>query len=102
MRYRYPLAAVWLFTATLVLAASWETSSFRTRNGQLVTKGMLIPEVLRDAGEPQSRVQVSQGIDTGKQHGESVEVWTYRGSDGVYTITFAGTRVTKIEVTADR
>jgi hypothetical protein len=102
MRYRHAITALLLLATSAGLASSWETSSFRTANGQLVSKGMAMPEVLRDAGEPLTRQQVSQGISTGDKVGLSVEVWTYRGGDGVYTVTFTGTRVTRIEVTPDR
>jgi hypothetical protein len=84
------------------LAATWETSAFRTSSGKLVTPGMSMTEVLRDAGEPVRRTKVSEGISVDGRIGESVEVWTYRGGDGFYDVTFGGTKVIKIEVTPDR
>jgi hypothetical protein len=95
-------AMVLLLAAGDTLAASWDTSSFRTPNGQLVTRGMSMSEVLRDAGEPVNRVKVSEGVSIDGKVGESVELWTYRGSDGLYDVTFQGTQVTKISVTPKR
>jgi hypothetical protein len=97
------LAAVVLALASAcAVAATWETSAFRTSSGKLVTPGMSMTEVLRDAGEPVRRTKVSEGISIDGRIGESVEVWTYRGGDGLYDVTFRGTTVIKIEVTPDR
>jgi hypothetical protein len=100
---RLSIAVIVLALASAqVLAASWETSSFRTASGKLVTRGMTMSEVLRDAGEPVSRTRLSEGISTDGRAGEAIEVWTFRGGDGLYDVTFKGTKVNKIEVTADR
>lgn len=98
--------AWWLLALALVgtsaAAATWETSAYRTHSGQLVTNGMSMVEVVRDAGEPISRRTVAYGVNLGALAGETIEVWLYRGYDGIYAITFTGSRVTRIEVTADR
>jgi hypothetical protein len=96
-----------LLVATLIVAgsafaASWQTDSYRTRSGSLVRPGMNMTEVLAEAGEPANRRVVSTGINLGDRRGETVEVWTYRGYDGYYDVTFTGNHVTAIEVTADR
>lgn len=63
---------------------------------------MTMTEVLRDAGEPLERTVISRGVHTGITAGASEQVWTYRGADGYYEITFVGRRVTAIMVTPDR
>ncbi|UCH52672.1 MAG: hypothetical protein JSW09_08670 [Pseudomonadota bacterium] len=63
---------------------------------------MTMTEVLRDAGEPLKRVKVSEGVSVYGKVGESVEVWTYRGGDGLYDLTFQGTTVSKITVVPNR
>lgn len=90
------------FASASVLAAAWETSAFRTASGKLITPGMSMTEVLRDAGEPMRRTKVSEGVNVDGRIGETIEVWTYRGGDGFYDLTFRGTKVTKIEVAPDR
>ena len=100
---RWRAAAVFLaFASACALAAAWETSAFRAASGKLITPGMSMTEVLRDAGEPLRRTQVSQGVSVDGRIGETIEVWTYRGGDGIYDLTFRGTKVIKIEVTPDR
>ena len=94
-----------LFTCWFALSAfgaSWETSGFRTAKGKLIQSGMLMTEVRQDAGEPLDRQVTSVGVNSDGKTGEQREVWTYRGSDGVYSLTFSGNRLTKIEVTAFR
>lgn len=88
--------------APAAFATSWETSAFHTDSGGLVKRGMTMTEVRRDAGEPLERVEIARGIDAGKAAGETRQVWTYRGADGYYDITFEGNRVTGIVVTPDR
>jgi hypothetical protein len=82
-------------------ATSWDTAAFRTDSGMLVEPGMTMTEVLRDAGKPLDRLVLSRGVNTGAT-GESRQLWTYRGADGLYDITFEGNRVTGIVVTPDR
>jgi len=83
-----------LALTTAVYAASWETASMRTPKGGLVRIGMTTGEVLKELGQPRRARTARRG---GKN-----ESWTYRGNDGLYTITFANGRVTKIVVTPDR
>jgi hypothetical protein len=47
-----PVRGLRLVAGILALASTWETSAFRTSSGKLVTPGMSMIEVLRDAGEP--------------------------------------------------
>lgn len=89
------LVSAWVGACLLVFtttANAWETSGFRTDNGQLIRAGMTRAEVLRDAGEPSS----GKGKKSSKK--KKGNVWIYRGSDGYYSITFKGDRVVKIEV----
>ena len=81
--------------ASACLAASWETSSLRTPNGGLVRIGMPAPQALQELGASAKRGHGGKS----KQKGE---VWTWRGGDGLYHITIAGGRVTKIVVTPNR
>jgi len=77
-----------------VYAASWETTSMRTPKGGLIRIGMTTGEVLKELGQPRRSRASSRG--------KKSETWTYRGNDGLYTITLANGRVTKIVVTPDR
>lgn len=77
------------------IAASWETSSLRTSKGGLIRVGMPSQEALQELG-PTSKTR------TGKQAKNSKQTLTYRGEDGLYTISLAGGRVVKIVVTPDR
>lgn len=76
-------------------AASWETSSLRTANGGLIRVGMTSQEALKELG-PTSKTAA------GKQTKSAKQTLTYRGQDGLYTISLAGGRVVKIVVTPDR
>lgn len=82
--------------------ASWVTGSFRTPSGDLVRRGHTMIEVLAGAGQPLDRRIISRGISIGGVAGLNREQWTYRGSDGIYVITFAGHHVEQIEVVANR
>lgn len=84
------------------MATSWITGSFRTAGGKLVQRGESMVEVLRDAGEPMDRRTISTGISIGPIAGLTREQWAYRGSDGIYVLTFVGSRVQQIEVIPDR
>jgi hypothetical protein len=96
----------WIFCliATLAMAAShassWETTSLRTAGGGLVRVGMPSEEARRELGQPASKNAATQTSD-GKKNTRK-EVLTYRGEDGVYSITLAGGQVTKIVVTPKR
>jgi hypothetical protein len=76
------------------LAASWETTSMRTPSGGLVRIGMTSGEVLKELGQPRHTRNSRRGAKN--------ESWTYRGTDGLYVITFSSGRVVRIMVTPDR
>ncbi|HEX7045453.1 MAG TPA: DUF2845 domain-containing protein [Burkholderiales bacterium] len=100
---RRTLAA--LLTMAAVLPAhggSWTTNSFRTPRGDLVQPGDRMAQVLRAAGAPLHQRLLSTGVSIGRFVGLNREQWTYRGHDGYYVVTFAGDRVERIEVVADR
>ena len=84
-----------VMTINTALAASWETSSLRTANGGLIRVGMTSQEALQELG-PAAKARA------GKQTKNSKQALTYRGEDGLYTISLAGGRVVKIVVTPDR
>ena len=91
-----------LVVGTAAMAASWETSSFRTASGDLVRVGMTRAEVIKSAGQPLEKSILSQGLAIDGQAGVTREAWTYRTGDGTYTLTFVGTRLEKVEVTPSR
>ena len=91
--------ALWALTAS---AASWETSSFRAPDGELVRVGMTRAEVVKHAGKPADENVISHGVTTDEAVGLTREAWTYRLPDGIYTLTFAGSKLEKIEVTPAR
>ena len=91
-----------LICCSTVLAANWETSAFRTRSGDLVSRGDTMLEVRRSAGDPAESRVLSHGISVGDKVGVSREVWTYSGSDGIYAVFFVGDKVERIEVTPNR
>lgn len=96
--------AVWLAVLPIApaLSASWATNSFRTASGDLVQRGDTMVEVRHAAGEPLDQRVTSWGIAIGHAAGLTREQWTYRGSDGIYVLTFAGDKVEQIKVVADR
>ena len=87
-----------LVLANSALAASWETPTMRAPGGGLVRIGMSRQEVLKELGQPLGTRSTASGGKTGTKG----SAWTYRGSDGLYTLTFSGERVVKIMVTPDR
>ena len=94
------------FICTLALAntgqaASWETTSLRTASGALVRLGMSSEEARKELSQPPRARTAAQGGDT-KKSGKKKEVLTYRGEDGLYTVTLSGGQVTKIVVTPRR
>jgi hypothetical protein len=97
MRLKLSAAVLTALLCSTALAANWQTSVFRTNSGNLVQPGMTKTEVLKAAGEPSE----PKGKD-GKGATRKAKVWTYRGSDGIYTIYFAGDKVDHIEVTPNR
>jgi hypothetical protein len=96
------VAIMMLLASSAALAASWETPSFRTANGELVRVGMTRAEVVKSAGPPLDKSVLAHGLAVDGQTGLTREAWTYRTADGTYTLTFTGTRLEKIEVTPAR
>ncbi len=88
---------LWLagFTGA-ALAGSWETSSLRAPGGGLVRLGMTRQEVIQELGG----LRQTEG-KRGKSSARSGR-WVYRGTDGVYTLTFSGDRLSRIDVTPNR
>ena len=84
------------------IAGSWETSGFRSANGKLIVPGMQKSEVRRDAGKPLDGKELTAVEKSSRKNKKQGEVWTYRGSDGIYSLTFAGDKLYKIEVTPNR
>lgn len=96
--------AVGLVLAGLVpvTATSWETSTMRAPGGGLVRVGMSRQEVLKELGQPLRIRAVARGASSGGKSGKKNSASTYRGTDGLYTITFSGDAVVRIDVTPDR
>ena len=82
--------------AGTVLAGSWETTSLRAPGGGLVSIGMTRQEVIRELGE-QRQAEGTKGKSSTRSGR-----WVYRGADGVYTLTFSGDRLSRIDVTPNR
>jgi hypothetical protein len=89
------MSRVLILSAPLTLAASWDTTAFRTPTGGLVRVGMTAAEARHELGPAASPRQ------SGKSK-KNAEVWSIRGSDGLYTITISGGQVRKITVAPDR
>jgi hypothetical protein len=105
MRATSPIYAVVIFISAIgpfitgaAFATSWETSAMRAPGGGLIRVGMTRQEVLKELGQPQRTHNTAAGGKSGKKGGSL----SYRGDDGLYTITFSGERVTKIVVTPHR
>ena len=94
--------ATGLVFAGAASATSWETSTMRAPGGGLVRVGMSRQEVLKELGQPLRTRAVARGTASGGKSGRQHSAWTYRGSDGLYAITFSGETVVRIEVTPDR
>jgi len=93
------ISAIGLVFTSAAFAASWETSALRTAGGGLIRIGMPRQEVLRELGQPgRARRNTAAGGKSAKKGGSL----TYRGDDGLYTITFSGERVVRIVVTPNR
>jgi hypothetical protein len=93
---RYLIPVVFCLIATAASANTWETSSFRTNNGQMVRVGMTKAEVRRDAGAPLDKEKAGRAKDDKRR--DKGEVWTYKGNDGIYSIRFSGDKVASIDV----
>jgi len=85
-----------LFSASApALAASWETTSFRTEAGGLVRVGMSAEAARRELGPALRHGKKSPS-------GKKSETWSYRGRDGDYRITVVRGKVERIVVTPAR
>jgi hypothetical protein len=86
----------------IAFSATWETSTMRAPGGGLIRIGMSRQEVLKELGQPQGTRVTARSKTTGGKSGAKGNAWTYRGSDGLYTLSFSGEQVVKITVTPDR
>jgi len=98
--------AIFISVAGLVFtgaafATSWETTSIRAPGGGLIRIGMTRQEVLKELSQPRSRGSTNKTVSSGKS-GRKGSSLTYRGDDGLYTISFFGEKVVKIVVTPNR
>jgi hypothetical protein len=98
----FSLFTLGLVLATPALATSWETASMRAPGGGLVRIGMTRQEVLKLLGQPLGTHTTARSSTAGGKTGAKGSAWSYRGSDGLYTVTFSGEQVVKIMVTPDR
>lgn len=78
------------------MATSWETTAVRTTSGGLIRIGMPRQEALKELGHTHSTTANPD------KKAKRNEVLTYRGEDGLYTISLSGGQVVKIVVTPDR
>jgi hypothetical protein len=114
MKYKIISSGIYIVLIVVVLAASdrqamaasWETSGFRTLSGALIRVGMSKADVRRDAGEPLAHDRIKRTKSAGgkktKRKKKPGEAWTYRGNDGYYTVRFSGDSVSSIDVVPDR
>jgi hypothetical protein len=86
----------------IIFSATWETSTMRAPGGGLIRVGMTRQEVLKELGQPLGTRTVARSKTSGGKSGAKGSAWTYRGSDGLYTLSFSGEQVVKITVTPDR
>ena len=101
--------ALIILTVTVGLAAtdvafgtSWETTSLRAPGGGLVRVGMTRQEVLNELGQQAGTQATTRNKAGDKKSGRKGGALTYRGDDGLYTITFSGEKVARIVVTPKR
>ena len=96
------LHAIGLVIASAAFATSWETSSLRAPGGGLIRIGMTRQEVLNELGQPKRTNDSTHNTVTSGKSGKKSSSLTYRGDDGLYTITFSGEQVVRIVVTPKR
>ena len=96
------ISTIGLVFANPVSATSWETTTMRAPGGGLVRIGMTRQEVLNELGQPQRTHVAKRNTVRDGTSGKKNSSFTYRGDDGLYTITFSGDRVVKIVVTPKR
>lgn len=95
------ISATCLVSTGAAFATSWETTSIRAPGGGLIRIGMTRQEVLKELGQPRERGWPNKTVSSGKS-GRKGSSLTYRGDDGLYTISFSGEQVVKIVVTPNR
>jgi len=96
------ISAIGLVVTSAAFATSWETSTMRTPGGGLIRVGMTRQEVLKELGQPQRAPVSTHNTAAGGKSGKKGSSLTYRGDDGLYTITFSGEQVVRIVVTPKR
>lgn len=108
-RFHIPIHGVALLISTIALAmpsaalaTSWETSTMRAPGGGLIRIGMTRQEVLKELGQPQRTQASTHNTAAGGKSGKKGSSLTYRGDDGLYTITFSGEQVVRIVVIPKR
>jgi len=107
-RFHFPvpgvvlLSVIGLVVASVACATSWETSTMRTPGGGMIRIGMTRQEVLKELGQPQRTHTSTHNTAVIGKSGKKGSSLTYRGDDGLYTITFSGDQVVKIVVTPKR
>ncbi len=96
------ISTIGLVIASAAFAASWETSALRAPGGGLIRIGMTRQEVLKELGQPQRAQASTHNTAADGKSAKQGGSLTYRGDDGLYTITFSRERVTRIVVTPRR
>jgi len=96
------ISAIGLVMASAAFATSWETSTLRAPGSGLIRIGMTRQEVLKELGQPQRAHAATHNAAAGGKSGKKGNSLTYRGDDGLYTLTFSGDQVVKIVVTPKR
>ena len=96
------ISTIALTMPSAALATSWETSSMRAPGGGLIRIGMTHQEVLNELGQPKRTQNSTSNAAASGKSGKKGGSLTYRGDDGLYTITFSGERVVRIVVTPKR
>lgn len=90
------LIAISVITAP-VAASSFKSSSIRASDGRLIRKGDTKAEVLRSLGQPDDKQVDSLGVNTGSSSGVTRETWTYHINNIIYTLTFSGNNVERVD-----
>jgi hypothetical protein len=101
-RVALSISAIGLVISGAAFATSWETSSIRAPGGGLIRIGMTRQEVLKELGPPPRERSSTQKTASSGKFGRKSSSLTYRGDDGLYTISFTGEKVVKIVVTPKR
>ena len=96
------VSAIALAMISAAMATSWETSTMRTPGGGIIRVGMTRQEVLKELGQPQRAQASTHSTVVGGKSTKKGSSLTYRGDDGLYTITFSGEQVVRIVVLPKR